>query len=424
MNLHKYLFSALCAMFLTLSFGCDSRRVEVYVHQETGCRSDTDCDAVYGETTYSWCEVDAGNGTCHYETLSWLPACSHDWECDDGNPDSTDTCSIEGCTHVIVERQGAELIVSQEALCREDGSNREVILSGGIQELECYTLNVFTDKSLYLDVLTVNTNKHATEIFSLLHVYVNGVQASSLFAPNGGNDVIDQWIFSVDREITPGSTVCIMANMESVNDILYTMGYLRVDLASIHATHTDGSVANVVLGANQNELRGVDHVNLVSDVNVISQTVLRNATRGETEIAKYQFFNESLEGKSSYLTAIEINLSGGPYIPPGTRKLRVYRGTSLVAVKDVTFGSYTPTAITVNLDNLEIPAFSTGTIIRVTLDTTGSEGYLNAIHADLRSYTFRSPSVILNAWHVITRDENPCSTNKYNYLVGQTVNLY
>lgn len=77
--------------------------MDVYIHEDTGCQQDSECDAAYSGDTFVWCEVEAGNGTCHYQTYTEEPSCYGDWDCDDADPTSTDTCSTEGCTHVIRE---------------------------------------------------------------------------------------------------------------------------------------------------------------------------------------------------------------------------------------------------------------------------------------------------------------------------------
>lgn len=101
MSFFNKIILALCATVALA--GCQDGRVDVYIHEDTGCESDSDCDAAYDSDTFAWCDVEAGNGTCHYQTYVEQPSCYSDWDCDDGDPSSVDTCGTEGCTHVIRE---------------------------------------------------------------------------------------------------------------------------------------------------------------------------------------------------------------------------------------------------------------------------------------------------------------------------------
>jgi len=103
-----------CALFALT--GCQDHRVDVYIHEDTGCQSDSDCDAVYGGDTFTWCDMEAGNGTCHYETYYEyeIPNCYSDLDCDDGDSTSSDTCNANGCTHVIREVEVIEVPAPSE----------------------------------------------------------------------------------------------------------------------------------------------------------------------------------------------------------------------------------------------------------------------------------------------------------------------
>ncbi len=94
---YKFLL-ALCAAFALM--GCQEGRVDVYVHQDTGCQSIFDCES---NGNLGWCEVEANNGTCHYEIITERPSCYSDFNCDDGDITSVDACVEGGCQYVFTD---------------------------------------------------------------------------------------------------------------------------------------------------------------------------------------------------------------------------------------------------------------------------------------------------------------------------------
>ena len=419
---HKILL-ALCAMFALT--GCQEGRVDVYVHQDTGCQSDADCDIYYGDDTFGWCDMEAGDGTCHYQTYIEEPSCYNDWDCDDGDPSSVDTCGTEGCTHTITDRQGAEIVVSQAALCDWTGNSREVLLTNSRQTVECYALNLFTDEELDVRTLTVNTSKYVAEAVSALYVSINSDIVASLFTPSSSNEVNDQWMFDLgSHPVIRGGNVCIIAAIKPSSDLNYSMGYFRLDLAEVTTTHSDNSPARVVLGANQTVLRGVEHTVMVSNVKAqLSTDPGQLVDRGESQIASYTFWGENAENRPSHLTGVTLNVSGGPYPLGMARELRVYHGETLITTQNVVVGHLLPNEVEFNFQGIAInDGYDSRVELHFILDTEGTHSSFSVVHANLVEYRFNAPSATPNAYHRIARDENPCQSGDV-YLGGNSVGI-
>jgi len=101
MSFSSKLFLALCAAFALM--GCQDHRVDVYIHEDTGCQSDADCDEAYGDDTIASCIQETG--ACRYVTTNVTeveaPPCFTDAECADDNASSADTCDEGTCIHTV-----------------------------------------------------------------------------------------------------------------------------------------------------------------------------------------------------------------------------------------------------------------------------------------------------------------------------------
>ena len=94
----------LLALSIAAAFtGCQDGRVDVYVHEATGCQSDEDCAEGEFREGLAWCEPGENSGTCYIETTVYQPSCYSDFDCDDGDITSVDTCFAGGCQHLFTE---------------------------------------------------------------------------------------------------------------------------------------------------------------------------------------------------------------------------------------------------------------------------------------------------------------------------------
>lgn len=90
----------LLALSVAVAFtGCHDGRVDVYVHEVTGCQSDEDCAEGEFREGVAWCEPGENGGTCYLETTVQLPGCYVDFDCEDDDDTSVDTCFAGGCQH-------------------------------------------------------------------------------------------------------------------------------------------------------------------------------------------------------------------------------------------------------------------------------------------------------------------------------------
>lgn len=423
MSFFSKIVLVLCTAFVFT--GCQEGRVDVYVHQDTGCQSDEDCDAVYDSNTYTWCDTEAGDGTCHYQTYIDVPSCFDDLDCDDGDPSSVDTCGAEGCTHTITERQGAEIVVSQDALCDWTGNSREVLTTNSRQTVECYGPNFFTDEALDIRTLKVNTSKYVAESVSALYVSINSEIVASLLTPSSFGEVTDQWEFDLGRlPLIRGGNICIIAAIMPSIDLRYSMGYFRLDLAEVNVTHSDNSPARVVLGANETVLRGAERTVMVSDVKAqLSTAPGQLVDRGESQIASYTFWGRNEENRPSHLTGVTLSVSGGPYPLGMARELRVYHGETLITTQSVVVGHLLPNEVELNFQGIAInDGYDSRAELRFILDTAGTNNSFSVVHVNLVEYRFNAPSATPYAYHRIVRDENPCQSGDV-YLGGNSVGI-
>lgn len=94
-------FIALCALSMVSACGAKSATVDIYVHEDIGCTTDSDCDENYGDNTVASCIVETG--ACRYVTTNMVvtPGCVIDADCDDGDTASQDSCESGSCNHLI-----------------------------------------------------------------------------------------------------------------------------------------------------------------------------------------------------------------------------------------------------------------------------------------------------------------------------------
>ena len=98
MSFYKFLLVFYAMVAFT---GCQDGRVDVYVHEATGCQSDEDCAEGEFREGLTWCEPNENDGTCYIETTVYQPGCYVDLDCEDDDIASLDACVAGGCQHIF-----------------------------------------------------------------------------------------------------------------------------------------------------------------------------------------------------------------------------------------------------------------------------------------------------------------------------------
>ncbi|MFO0765160.1 MAG: hypothetical protein U0487_03925 [Patescibacteria group bacterium] len=379
--LNKFVFAALCAMLFVL-VGCDAKRVEVYIHQDTGCKSDTDCDASYDPATYAWCEVGANNGTCHYETYVTQPSCYSDWDCDDGDASSTDTCDTNGCTHVIHSGSGAvngaEAIITLQNYCSSTPGAlmRTAYTTGAAANLGCFDLDVLSNRRVWVDGMRITMGSHVLNSITNVRLYIDGVIAGEpLATPSLNEGGIATWDFTgLNRSVDDGgATICLMADILPYTNYNVVGWLITPTLSRVEMSDDNLNPINVILGENDGVIAGDSITVARASIGLLSLNTapVTQQPSTETEILKLQIWSSSNEGYQATLQQMTLDIFGSSYALGQNRVLRVYKGSSTAPSITMTVNSATNLQVTINTSLLGPIPSGSGVVLRVTLDTTG-----------------------------------------------------
>lgn len=351
--------------------------MDVYIHEDTGCQQDSECDAAYSGDTFAWCEVEASNGTCHYQTYTEEPSCYGDWDCDDGDPTSTDTCSTEGCTYVIQANDpgGADAIVTLQNTCSSTNTSGHTIQTGTQEAiLQCYNVDVLSNSPFWIDELVFSMGTYATDSITNLRVYIDGFQAgATLTSPTSVVGQIGTWTFTdVRRPVEGFSTICLMADTKSASqqNVGGWIGAPR--LVTLRASDDNFAPSSVILGANEPFLAGEPLKVMRASLTLGSSygPAVTQARSTTTELGRFHLSSTSNEGYSSQVYEMTFDINGSANALGQNRMLRIYKGTSTTPVIEIPVNGSEHLRVVVPTTALG-PVTGSGFDFRVTLDTTG-----------------------------------------------------